>query len=77
MDDDGFGMMEESIQQSGGQGGVIVENGRPFLEYAVGGNDDGPLLISPADDLKEEIGEAEEIAKAALYEYGFIELRNL
>lgn len=45
-DDDGVGMMEQPIQDRGGQGAVMVEDHGPLLEGEVGGNDDRPLFIA-------------------------------
>ena len=55
-DGDGFGMMKETVEDGGGQGAVIVEDLRPFLERLVGGEDDGAVLVALGDDLKEEVG---------------------
>src|SRR3989442_2785032 len=55
-DDDGVGMMQQPIQDRGGQGAVMVEDRGPLLKGAVGGNDDGPLFIAQRDDLEEQIG---------------------
>ena len=38
-DDDGVGMMQQPIQDRGGQGAIMVEDRGPLLEGAVGGND--------------------------------------
>lgn len=35
-----------------------MEDGAPELAGEVGGDDDGALLVSPADDVEEEIGDA-------------------
>src|SRR6266567_4999759 len=55
-DDDGLGMMQQPIQDRGGQGAIMVENRGPLLKSAVGGQDDRPLFIAQGDDLEEEIG---------------------
>ncbi len=36
-DQDGFCMMEESIQHGRGDGAVVIENGGPLFEWLVGG----------------------------------------
>jgi hypothetical protein len=36
-----FGVLEQAVEQGRGQGAVIVEDFRPLLEGAVGGNDGG------------------------------------
>ena len=56
LDYDGFGMMQDAIQDCGGQGAVVVEDRRPVLEDIVGGQDDGAAFVSLADDLEEKIG---------------------
>src|SRR2546428_13653218 len=55
-DDNGVGMMQEPIQDRGGQGAVMVEDHGPLLKGTVRGNDDGPLFIAQRDDLEEQIG---------------------
>ena len=55
-DDDGVSMMQQPIQDRGGQGAVMVEDRGPFLEGAVGGNDKRPLFIAEANHLEEQIG---------------------
>jgi cation transport regulator ChaC len=55
-DDDDVGMMQQPIQDRGGQGAVMVEDRGPLLEGAVGGNDQCPLFIVEADHLEEQIG---------------------
>ena len=49
-------MVQESIENGGGEGGVVIEDLGPIFEGTVGGNDDGAALIAKADDLKQEIG---------------------
>ena len=44
-DDDGVGMMQQPIQDRGGQGAVMVEDHGPLLKGTVRGNDDCPLFI--------------------------------
>ena len=53
--DDGVGMMEESIQHGGGNGAVVIENRGPLFEGLVGGEGDGSSLIALTDHLEEEI----------------------
>ncbi len=57
-DEDGFGVVEEAVEDGGGDGGVSVENGGPVFERFVGGEDDGAALVAGADDLEEEVGAA-------------------
>ena len=47
-------MVEETIEDGGGDGGVTVEDGGPLLEGFVGGQHDGTAFISGTDDLEEE-----------------------
>ena len=39
-------MVEESVEDGGGDGLVVVEDLRPVLVGLVGGQDDGPLFVS-------------------------------
>ena len=55
-DDDGVRMMQQPIQDCGGQGAVMVEDRGPLLKSTVGGNDDRPLFIAQADHLEEQVG---------------------
>ena len=55
-DDDSIGMMQQPIEHRGGQGAVMVEDRRPLLEGAVGGQDQRPLFIAQADHLEKQIG---------------------
>ena len=48
--------MEQSVQDGGGDGAVIVEDGGPLLERLVGGQNDGTPFVALTDDLKEEVG---------------------
>jgi hypothetical protein len=45
-DEQGLSVMQETIQQSGSQGGITGENARPVLESYVGGDDDRASLVS-------------------------------
>src|ERR1700730_6457068 len=47
--------MQETIQQSGSQGGITGEDARPILESDVGGDDDRAALVAFGDDLKEQL----------------------
>ena len=55
-DEDGLGMVQEAVEDGGGQGAVVVEDLGPVFEGSVGGDDDGALLVALADDLEEQIG---------------------
>lgn len=52
LDDDG--MMEQSVEERGGNDG-IAEDVAPFGEAAIGGEDHGALLVAGVDELEEEI----------------------
>ena len=56
LNDDGFGMMQQSIQDGRGNGAVIVEDAGPLFERFVGRQDDGTTLVTLADDLEEQVG---------------------
>src|ERR1700675_1898724 len=49
-------MVEEAVEDGGGDGGVPVEDGCPLLEGFVGGQDYGSAFVARADDLEEEVG---------------------
>ena len=55
-DDHGFGMMQQTVKKSRGQGAVVVEDFRPLLVRAVRRDNRGPSFVALADDLEEEIG---------------------
>ena len=48
--------MEQAVEQGGGQGAVVVEDLRPLLEGAVGGNDGGAALVALTDHLEQGVG---------------------
>ncbi len=50
-------MMGEPVEQSGGHLGV-AEDGGPFAEGEVGGDDDRGPLVEPADQVEEELAAA-------------------
>ena len=47
-------MMGEPVEQGGGHLGV-AEDGRPFAEGEVGGDDDRGALVEPAQEVEEEL----------------------
>jgi hypothetical protein len=51
-------VVEEAVENGGGEGAVVVEDGGPVLEDLVGGQDDGPAFVALTDDLKEQVGAA-------------------
>ena len=57
-EDDGVAVVEQAVEDGGGNGGVAVEDGGPLFEGFVGGQDDGTAFVAGADDLEEEIGSA-------------------
>jgi len=56
LDEDGLGMLEEPVEDSGNQGAVAVENLWSVSEGTALNNDDGTLPASQTEDLKEQIG---------------------
>lgn len=56
LNDDGFGVMKESVQDRGSEGGVVVEDFGPGFVGLVGGEDDGASFVALADYLEEEVG---------------------
>ena len=54
-DDDRVGMMEEPVQDGGGNGAVVFENRGPMFEGFVGGQGDGAAFVALADDLEKQI----------------------
>jgi len=53
---DGLGVMEETVEDGGGDDAVVVEDRGPALEGLVGGEDDSALLVALANDLEEQVG---------------------
>ena len=51
-----LGVMEEAVQDGGGEGGIIVEDACPVFVDLIGGNDGRGFLVPPADDLEQKIG---------------------
>jgi len=49
-------MVEETVEDGGGDGGVAIEDGRPLLEGFVSSEHDGAAFVAGADDLEEKIG---------------------
>jgi hypothetical protein len=47
-DQDRFAVMKETIEDGGGHGGIVVEDGGPLFKRFVGGETDGPALIALA-----------------------------
>ena len=48
--------MEQPVEERRSQCTVVIEDLRPVLIGAVGGDDQGTALIPSADDLEEQIG---------------------
>ena len=53
---DGLGVMQQPVQQRGGQDAVVVEDAGPLLVDAVGRNGDAAAFVAVADDLEEDVG---------------------
>jgi hypothetical protein len=53
LNDYGFDVVQEPVQHGAGQGAVIVEDFGPVFIRLVGGQQDGALLVTLADDLEE------------------------
>ena len=51
-------MVEEAVENGGGDGAIAVEDGRPLLEGFVGGEDNGAAFVALAQDLEEQVGAA-------------------
>ena len=51
---DDVAVMGQAIEQRGGHLGV-AEDGRPFAEGGVGGDDDRGPLVEPADEVEQEL----------------------
>ena len=51
---DDLAMMGETVEQRGGHLGV-AEDGRPFAEGEVGGDDDRSALVDPAHEVEEQL----------------------
>lgn len=56
LDDDGFAVMQQSIQDGGCEGAVVVEDTGPVFEGFVGGQQDGSAFVAGTDDLEEQVG---------------------
>jgi hypothetical protein len=51
----GFSMVQEPVQNGAGQGAVVVEDFGPVFIRLVGGQQDGALLVTLADDLEKQV----------------------
>ena len=56
LDGNGFAVMEEAIEDGGGQCGVIVEDARPLFVDRISGYDGCAVFIASAYDLEEQVG---------------------
>lgn len=56
LDDEGFGVVENAVENGAGEGGIVVEDAGPLLEGLVGAQDDGAAFVALADDLEEQVG---------------------
>ena len=43
---DSLGMVEQAVEDGGGQGRIVVEDLGPVLEHAIGGDCDGAAFVS-------------------------------
>ena len=53
LDEDGFGVMKEAIEECRGERRIVIEDLRSVLVGAIGRDDHGAMLVAPADDLEE------------------------
>ena len=51
-------VVKKTIEDSGGNGAIAVEDRRPLFEGFVGGDHDGTAFVSLADDLEKQVGSA-------------------
>ena len=56
LDGNGFAVMEEAIEDGGGQCGVLVEDARPLFVDRISGYDGCAVFIASAYDLEEQVG---------------------
>jgi len=49
-------MVEQSVEDGGSEGGVVVEDFGPFSVDTIGGDDGGAAFVSLADDLEQQVG---------------------
>ena len=49
-------MVEQAVEDRGGQCRIVVEDLGPVLEHAIGGDCDGAVFVSLADDLEQQVG---------------------
>src|SRR5882757_773872 len=54
-DDDGVGVVQDAVEDGGGQRAVVVEYLRPVLVGAVGGDHHRCALVALADDLEQQV----------------------
>ena len=56
LDDDGFCVVEEAIEDGGGNAAVVIEDGGPGFVRLVSRDDGGAAFVTLADDLEEQVG---------------------
>src|SRR5262249_18260153 len=56
LNDDGIDVVEDAVEDGGGERAVVVEDLRPVLVGTIGGDDHRRALVALADDLKQQIG---------------------
>jgi hypothetical protein len=54
-DNNRFSVVQQAVQDRGGDSAVVVENRGRLLERFVGRQNDGAALIALADDLEEQV----------------------
>ena len=55
-DHDGFGVMEDAVEDGAGDAGVVIEDLGPVFVSLVGGDDERTAFVALADDLEEQVG---------------------
>src|SRR5215813_766275 len=56
LNDDGIDVVEDAVEDGGGERAVVVEDLRPVLVGTIGGDHHRRALVALADDLKQQIG---------------------
>ena len=56
LDEDGLGVMQQTVEQRRGEHGVLVEDVGPVLVDAVGRDQRGTAFVAVADDLEQTVG---------------------
>lgn len=56
LEDHSIGAVQETVEDGGGDAGVVVEEARPVLVGLVGRDDGGTAFVALADELEEQVG---------------------